>query len=224
MYLNFEDFYKNYLNLKEFKVLDIGDYYFLWKIWWIASSFWKSKSVLNLIENDLLDNFFCLNQKNNFTKDYEYGLLNRLDNMTNGFLYFAKNLNIYHNFKKNQKLKQFEKVYYAKVDKNFPYEEIKIKFPIMHKNNLKMIVIKSKLDERKWRWKKHFVKTYVKRLKQDDTWTWLKIKIFRWVRHQIRAHLSSICFPIIWDSLYNWKKDDKLYLFSVWVENLYFKR
>ena len=43
----------------------------------------------------------------------------------------------------------FLKSYYAKVDKNFPYEEIKIKSPIMHKNNLKMIVIKSKLDERK---------------------------------------------------------------------------
>lgn len=38
----------------------------------------------------------------------------------------------------------------------------------------------------------------------DDKYTLLKIKIETWRTHQIRVHLSSIGFPIIWDKVY-WK-------------------
>jgi 23S rRNA-/tRNA-specific pseudouridylate synthase len=58
---------------------------------------------------------FIKNQKSNFTKEQEYGLLNRLDNATSGFLYFAKNKDFYDKFKKLQKEEKIEKVYYAKV-------------------------------------------------------------------------------------------------------------
>jgi 23S rRNA-/tRNA-specific pseudouridylate synthase len=40
----------------------------------------------------------------------------------------------------------------------------------------------------------------------DDKYTILKINIKTWRTHQIRVHLSSIGFPIIWDKVY-WNKE-----------------
>jgi 23S rRNA-/tRNA-specific pseudouridylate synthase len=62
-----------------------------------------------------LDVNFTKNQLTNFTKEQEYGLLNRLDNDTSGFLYFAKNNNIFSEFKTLQKQEKVNKIYYAKV-------------------------------------------------------------------------------------------------------------
>jgi 23S rRNA-/tRNA-specific pseudouridylate synthase len=47
----------------------------------------------------------------------------------------------------------------------------------------------------------------------------LQIIISKWVRHQIRAHLSSIWYPIVWEKLYIKKASpEKLHLFSIWVK------
>ena len=220
MYLNFQDFYKNYLNLKDFIIKEDDNIFYLWKVSWIPSSFGKEKSVLNLLEEKKIDDNFTKNQLNNFLREQEYWLLNRLDNDTSWFLYFAKNKDIYNNFKELQKNEQIEKVYYAMVEtKNLKNKKMIIDFPIMHKNKTKMIVIKSKNDEKKWRWKKHFVKTQVEFLEKQWEFAWLKIIIKKWIRHQIRLHLSSIWYPIVWDKLYWWEKADKLYLFSVGINS-----
>ena len=97
-----------------------------------------------------------------------------------------------------------------------------IDFPIMHKNKTKMIVIKDDKDKKKWRGKLHYVKTYIELLEYKDGYCWLKITINKWIRHQIRAHLASVWFPILWDELYNWEKTDRLYLFSVGMKKLDF--
>ena len=47
------------------------------------------------------------------------------------------------------------------------------------------------------------------------------LKIHKWIRHQIRVHLSSIWYPICWDELYcksKSQKFEKLQLFSVGME------
>lgn len=219
MYLSFDKFYKYYLNLESFKVLEEKEFFYLWKIAWIPSSFWKEKSVLDLLEREELDLNFIKNQKSNFTKEQEYGLLNRLDNATSGFLYFAKNKDFYDKFKKLQKEEKIEKVYYAKVTWDFNFQSKIIDFPIMHKNKTKMIAIKNKTDIKKWRWKQHFVKTYIEKIFYDknENTTWLKVIIKKWIRHQIRCHLASVWFPIEGDDLYWWEKADKLYLFSVGI-------
>jgi len=212
MFLNFQDFIKNYKNLEQPKIVELPDFYFLRKPHWIPSSFGKQKSILDMLENNELPQDFTQNQLK-FPKEQEYWLLNRLDNDTAWFLYFAKTPEIYDNFKQLQKQNKITKIYYAQV-KWKPFETI-ITYPIMHKNKSKMIVIKSEKDKKKWRWKLHFVQTKVKPIQNN----WIKVEITKWIRHQIRAHLSSIWLPIKNDPLYwenNWWK---LQLYSVGIVN-----
>ena len=237
MYLDFQTFQQEYLNLDDFKIIEDNDLFFLWKKAGIPSSFWKEKSVLDLLEENYFDKKFTENQKKYFSKENEFWLLNRLDNDTSGFLYFAKDLEIYKKFKELQKNEKIEKIYYAKVawwfewfqndaewwielsllDQNYHIKSFVIDFPIMHKNKTKMIAIKDKKDTKKWRWKQHFVKTFVEMIEYDkvENTSWLKIIIKKWIRHQIRCHLASVGLAIVWDKLYWWKDSEKLYLFSV---------
>jgi 23S rRNA-/tRNA-specific pseudouridylate synthase len=47
----------------------------------------------------------------------------------------------------------------------------------------------------------------------------LLVKISKWMRHQIRAHLSSIWYPIVWEKIYikNPSKED-LHLYSIGIQ------
>ena len=219
MYLDFQKFKKEYENLDKFKILEDNNFFYLRKPARIPSSFWKQKSVLDYLEKWELDKSFTANQLKEFNKENEYGLLNRLDNDTSWFLYFAKNKDIFYKFKSLQKENKIKKIYYAKINWDFPFKEKIIDYPIMHKNKSKMIVIKSPRDLKKWRWKQHFVKTEVEKILYNKKFneTYLKVTITKWIRHQIRAHLANIWYPIIGDNLYWWETADKLYLFSVGI-------
>jgi 23S rRNA-/tRNA-specific pseudouridylate synthase len=93
-------------------------------------------------------------------------------------------------------------------------------------NDDRMVVIGSEDDERKWKWKLHEVQTEICEIEYDDkeNLSMAIIKIHKWIRHQIRAHLSSICYPICGDRIYCKSKNhsfDKLQLFSVgmWISS-----
>ena len=217
MIIKIQDFFKNYKDRnKKWLVLENENYYFFWKKPWLASSWWEQECILDLIKNGEI----LQNQKEVFTEEEEYWLLNRLDNDTSWFVYFAKNKEIKEKYKKLQKESQIDKTYYAIVSWKFSYNNIIVSYPIMHKNKSKMLAIISKKDEKKWRWKKLFVETKIKKIGHDKQLglTYLEIHILKWVRHQIRIHLSSVWFPIIWDKLYGWKKNNILWLFSVWFK------
>jgi len=220
MIIKFDDFLKNYENCNNFFVRQDKEFFYLWKKAGIASSFWKKESILDLIEKNILDANFCNYLKNIFFKNDEYWLLNRLDNDTIWFLYFAKNKEFYEKYKQEQKKWNITKYYYAIIDWDLPFENIEISYPIMHKNKTKMIAIKNEKDTKKWRWKKHFVKTYIEKIYFDkkENITYLKVSIQKWIRHQIRCHLASINYPIVWDKIYNWKKNNILKLYSVWFK------
>ena len=51
-----------------------------------------------------------------FGQDQEFGLLNRLDNETGGFLYFAKNQKAFDHFKSLQKSELVKKFYLAQIE------------------------------------------------------------------------------------------------------------
>ncbi len=216
----------------------------------VASTFWEQQSILDyfgdiqqlqsILNSDFdqyssycyLDGYtqesfdtFLRNQTTKFTKEQEYGLLNRLDNDTGGFLYFAKNPESYQLYKQQQKQWEIQKIYLAQVHGNpfFKSDEksIIITTPIMHHrfDDQKMIVITDEKDKNQGRWEQHLVSTTIELLSYDKekNISLLRVMIHKWIRHQIRVHLKSIGAPIVGDKLYGPKPpiSDILHLRSI---------
>lgn len=172
-------------------------------------------------------------QVDTFGQDQEYGLLNRLDNDTSWFLYFAKTKEFYDTFKQFQKDGKITKYYLTQVygdpsqDKklfsnewqNRDKAQFTLSFPIMHHHSIpeKMIIIKDPKDLRLGRWKQHDVKTDIEIVHYDkeNNISTLLVTIQRGIRHQIRAHLASVGCPIIGDILYGRKSLEVLHLWSI---------
>ena len=161
-----------------------------------------------------------------FWKEKELWELNRLDWPTTGLLYFAKNPRVYSEFRQLQKEWMVDKFYVAEVYGNIQQWIEKnwniITYPIMHHrfSDDRMVVLLSDADKTKWKWNIHEVETEICEVEYDakTNRSIIMVKIHKWIRHQIRAHLSSIGYPICGDCLYCKSKDqifDKLQLFSV---------
>ena len=135
---------------------------------------------------------------------------------------------VYNRFRELQKAEKVDKFYVAMVYWNIQEWISKhwniIDYPIMHHrfSDDRMIIIHSHDDENKWKWNIHEVKTEICEIEYDEkkNYSTIMVKIHKWIRHQIRIHLSSIWFPICGDDLYCKSKKqlfDKLQLFSVWM-------
>ena len=207
------------------------DFYYFWKPAGLASSRWKSVSFLDLMCDETLNGNIrdiINSQLEFFWKEKELWLLNRLDWPTTGLLYFAKNPRIYSKFRELQKEWKIDKYYVAEVYwniQNWVNENWNvINYPIMHHryNDDRMVVIRWDWDSSKWKWNVHEVKTEICEIdyNERDNLSTALIKIHKWIRHQIRVHLSAIWYPIWGDTLYCKSKNqsfDKLQLFSVWM-------
>ena len=208
------------------------NFYYFWKPAGLSSSRWKSASFLDLMLDDNLNmniKNIVQSQLEFFWKEKELWLLNRLDWPTTWLLYFAKNPKAYIKFRKLQQEYKINKYYIAVVywniqrwiDNNWN----KIILPIMHHryNDDRMVVIQKDEDKNKWKWWNiHNVETEICEYEynEKDNLSIMMIKIHKWIRHQIRAHLSAIWYPICWDKIYCKSKNqdfDKLQLFSVWM-------
>lgn len=175
-----------------------------------------------------------------FGRENEYGLVNRLDNDTAWLLYFAKTPLFKQKYKQIQQELLVSKYYLVDVcglvdiDKLVTKNEavlkciynkisdlpvLKISLPIIHhKTNKKKMSISPVWDCSFETTKKQYVDTYVDVLYQDEynKETTLLVCINKWARHQIRLHLASIGFPIVWEKLYSKQKNkDHLHLYSI---------
>lgn len=201
---------------------------YVWKPAGIPTSFWKEKSFLELLfETSSLP--FLEQQKQFFSQEEEWGLLNRLDNATSWLLYFAKTPAIKAKYKALQQQGKLKKTYLAEVYGDFRYWIIQkgniIDFPIAHHKFLpeKMIVLTDETKKQKADSRLHQVQTKILEYEWDTVkqTTILLVEIQKWIRHQIRSHLSAIGYPIVWDELYGKKKDPQkgnLQLVSVGLE------
>jgi len=203
-------------------------FFYFWKPAGIPSTFGKEKSFLDVILNseDKTVLEIVLYLKDMFTKAEEYGLLNRLDNETSWLLYFAKNPLIKNKYKLAQSEWKITKYYIADVYWNFTQDSQKISYPIWHHkfSDDRMVAFSDKEQNSKINHKRlNYVDTEVQKLYYNEisNVTTLLVKISKWIRHQIRAHLSSIWYPIIWEKIYiKNKSEEKLHLFSIWMERI----
>ena len=204
--------------------------YYIWKPAWIPSTFWKEKSFLELVIEERW-NIVIDSLLKEFSKEEEYGLLNRLDNATTWLLYFAKNRNIKEQYKEKQKEWNIKKFYVLDVYWDIRYwikdNWNEISYPIAHHKYSKdrMVVVKWNNEEWKIESRLHRVKTKILEnyYNEDGQTTTLMVMIQKWIRHQIRSHFSAIWYPIVWDDIY-WKKKDpqkwNLHLYSIWLSVL----
>jgi len=201
-------------------------FYYFRKPRGIPSTYGKEKCFLDyLIESDDKDiKAIVESQKEYFSQQDEYGLVNRLDNDTTGLLYLAKTPLFKEKYKQAQKDWKVEKYYIADVYGKFSENEKIISYPITHHkfSSDRMVVIlgteqTGKIDTKRIQ----NAKTNIQFMYYDEetNTSTLLIKISKWVRHQIRAHLSSIWFPIVWEKIYikNPSKED-LHLYSIWLK------
>ena len=207
-------------------------FYYFRKPTGLASSRWKSVSFLDLMcdekYNEDIRNI-VESQLEFFGKEKELWLLNRLDGPTTWLLYFAKNPRVYSKFRELQKNWKIDKFYVAEVYGNIQDWVNKnwklIKYSIMHHryNDDRMVVIHSDKDLLKWKWNIHNVQTEICEVEYDEkeNTSTIIVKIHKWIRHQIRAHLSVIWHPIRGDMIYSKSKNNdfkKLQLFSIWMK------
>ena len=219
----------NISKLDSFVYYQDKDFYYFWKPAGLASSRWKSVSFLDLMWDEKLNGDIrdiVDSQLEFFWKEKEFWLLNRLDGPTTGLLYFAKNPRVYNKFRELQKEWKVDKYYVAEVYGNIQnWIESNgnvISYPIMHHkyNDDRMVVIRSDEDTAKWKWNLHEVETEICEVEYNEKGnrSIVLVKIHKWIRHQIRLHLSSIGYPICGDEIYCKSKKqefDKLQLFSV---------
>ena len=215
--------------LKSFVYYQDKNFYYFWKPAGLASSRWKSVSFLDFMCDENLDwniRDIVNSQLNFFWKEKELWLLNRLDWPTTWLLYFAKNPRIYNKFRELQKNWKIDKFYVAVVYGNIQdwvgRNGNMIVCPIMHHryNDDRMVVIRSGEDKAKWKWNVHNVQTKICEIEynEKENISIIVVKIHKWIRHQIRVHLSAIWYPICGDNLYCKSKNQtfgKLQLFSV---------
>lgn len=250
--------------------VETADYYFVRKPHGIPTTFGSQFSFLEEIEQS--KPLFFTELSKEFTKEEEFWLLNRLDNDTAGFIYFAKNHKVKNYYLQLQQEKKFTKYYIAivawKVDvertvakhpellskqetvsipvdmrtiaqwemQQHPdmqhismltipstWDSLVVTYPIMHHthDDVRMVPIRIPKDEHKWRGEKHYVETRIIPVSYDEeaNTTTCLIGIQQGIRHQIRAHLASVWYPIVWDILYGKNADTYLHLWSVWVKD-----
>lgn len=140
-------------------------------------------------------------------------IVHRLDKDTSWLIMIAKNDNMMKYLQDIIQKRKIDKYYIAIVnwiikDKNFKVESYigrhptdKIKMTVKNPINWKIAVTYWKVID------------YI-----DNKFTLLELKIETWRTHQIRVHLSSIGFPIIWDKVYWDNKINKEVFDKYWLQ------
>lgn len=152
---------------------------------------WNKKSLVNWILEH------CKNKLPSIWWVERPWIVHRLDKDTSWLIMVAKTdymMNYLSKIIKNREIgKYYLAIVYWKIkDNDFKIESFIWRDP---NNRLKMTTIKPINPK--------IAITYWKVLKYiDNKYTLVKIKLETWRTHQIRVHLSSIWFPILWDKLY----------------------
>lgn len=130
---------------------------------------------------------------------------NRLDRLTSGLMFLAKNPKGAESFVDQLRKRDVSKEYIARVKGKFPTEEIVVDKPLI---TLEPRLGLNKVDEKEGK----EAKTVFKRISYDGETSIIKCKPLTGRTHQIRVHLQYIGYPIANDPIYS--------NVSVWGESL----
>ncbi len=164
-------------------------------------AFLASHSGTGVMENNLIDQVkFYLGE------NYEPSLINRLDRETSGIVIIGKNKKSTRILNKLMHDRKIEKYYLALVKGILDKKKGTIKtFISRYKEKFqhKAMILEEK-DE-----KSKLAKTKYKVIKEFNNYSLLELELETGRMHQIRAHLSSIGFPVVGDKIYGNKEEDK---------------
>jgi 23S rRNA pseudouridine1911/1915/1917 synthase len=163
----------------------------------------KQNNVLSFLRENLYlkKTNFC------FERKYEGGLLYRLDFETSGVLFFSKTKEHYLEVRKNFDKLAKSKEYICIVQGHFEKTDI-------HKHNLSAFgPRKSKVRVKEnGDLGQAVMEISVLNYNPSLNLTLLRIKIFTGIRHQIRAQLSFLGYPILGDELYGGSPEERCFL------------
>lgn len=141
------------------------------------------------------------------------GIVHRLDKDTSGIILIAKNdfmMNYLASIIKDRKI---EKKYFAIVSWIVKEKKFRIESEIWRDpKDRKKMTVKNPLNPKN-AVSEVEVLDYI-----DEKYTLLEVKILTWRTHQIRVHLSSIWFPILWDKVYGNEKINLEVFKKYWLQ------
>lgn len=179
----------------------------------IASTWGQELCFLDTIKKSDSDSAVRSHQISVFGEEWEYGLLNRLDTVTAGLLYFARSYEAKAEYMHLQSQNHIQKIYYAQVYGTPGAQFGWIDSPIFHHRDDST---RMTLEQSQWRGvgqESHSYREMVEGSPREE-FARLKVVIQSGTRHQIRVHLASIGHPIVGDRLYMTKWLRKRYEIS----------
>ncbi|OGC81753.1 MAG: hypothetical protein A2V81_04560 [Candidatus Abawacabacteria bacterium RBG_16_42_10] len=155
----------------------------------------------NSLVEEVFKKFPRLKKVSGFAPE-EGGLLYRLDTDTSGLVLFACTNKAFHAFRKASYDHEIEKHYLALVKGNPKKKEGEITLEIAHhpKSASKMVVKAKEDDKKRGKWRP--AKTQYKVIKKVKGNSLVEAIIYQGARHQIRAHMAAIGYPLLNDPLY----------------------
>lgn len=134
--------------------------------------------------------------------EFRPGIVHRIDKETTGLLIIAKNNQVHNLLAEMIKQKGIQRKYIAIVHKEIEEERGIIKAPIGRDPNdrKKMVVIEKNAK---------YAETHFDVLSRNNNYSKVKCILLTGRTHQIRVHFKYIGHPILGDSEYGLKKDDR---------------
>ncbi|MGL5630356.1 MAG: pseudouridine synthase [Mycoplasmoidaceae bacterium] len=168
---------------------------------------------LNTLNNYLKMRIFQKGYWDGINNENEPALVNRIDKNTSGLVLCAVNKNILKMIFEEQEKNNIKKVYLAVVHGNFNEKKIIFKAFIEQIDQNKMMVSKTKNNINKP------IVTQIELITKNQNFSLLKITVLSAKKHQIRAHLTYIGYPIVGDYKYVNKKYFSPYKSQILISN-----
>lgn len=177
-------------------------------IWWVYKPHWlpstkgSNYSLLDLLIDQFSHIDVVKSGLKNFGKQWELGMLTRLDNDTAGMVWFARDHIIKHQWIEDQTKGLITKIYRAATQWRI-HTPLTINAIIQHHaTDITRMIVLDTIKTKLGRSNIHSVSTAIVPIYISGNTTYIQACIHQWCRHQIRIHCNYHGTPIIGESLY----------------------